>query len=168
MIDEGARDQPANTTAAPRYNMRQRTNAGIGGFKQAIDAPHDSKSYYPPTQLAQLAASTASPKKKGTTFTFAHVLTQMSAKAGLRKHGQAAKASLMDEFAQLEDLSVYEPIDVSTLTTKTQRQTALRAINLIKEKGAENSRVVLTPTAGRSEICTTSRRRHLPPCPPTP
>ena len=119
--------------AIPKYNMRQRTNSAPGGFKQAIHEPHDSKSYYPPTQLAQLAAIKTNPTKKAATFTFAHVLTQMSARAGLRKHGQAAKEALMDEFAQLEDLSVYEPVDATTLT-KAQRTATLRAINLIKEK----------------------------------
>ena len=39
----------------------------------------------------------------------------------------------MKEFAQLEDLDVYEAIDAQSLTTDQQRA-ALRAINLIKEK----------------------------------
>ena len=39
----------------------------------------------------------------------------------------------MKEFAQLEDLSVFEGLDPNTLTS-TQRKHALRAINLIKEK----------------------------------
>ena len=39
----------------------------------------------------------------------------------------------MAEFAQLEDLLVYEPIDPKTLTMK-QKQAELRALNLIKEK----------------------------------
>jgi hypothetical protein len=45
----------------------------------------------------------------------------------------AAEAALVAEFTQLEDLSVYEPIDPATLT-KAQRRAALRALNLIKEK----------------------------------
>jgi hypothetical protein len=60
-------------------------------------------------------------------------MTQMSAKAGLRKHGKAAEAALMAEFSQLEDLSVYQSIDANSLTQE-QRKDALRAINLIKEK----------------------------------
>ena len=49
---------------------------------------------------------------------FAYMLTQMTAKAGIKKHGKAAEAALMAEFAQLEDMSVYEPIDPATLTKK--------------------------------------------------
>ena len=61
-------------------------------------------------------------------------MTQMSAKAGVRKHGKAAdEAALMAEFTQLEDLSVYQSVDPPKLT-REQRMAALRAINLIKEK----------------------------------
>ena len=60
-------------------------------------------------------------------------MTQMSAKAGIRKHGKTAEAALMAEFAQLEDLSVYQSVDPKKLT-REQRMAALRAINLIKEK----------------------------------
>lgn len=64
---------------------------------------------------------------------FAQTMTQMSEKAGLRKHGQAAEDALLREFAQLEDLSVFTPLLPDTLTFE-QRKGALRAINLIKEK----------------------------------
>jgi hypothetical protein len=64
---------------------------------------------------------------------FAYMLTQMTARAGISKHDKAAEAALMAEFTQLEDLSVYEPINPAALTKK-QRQAALRALNLIKEK----------------------------------
>ena len=60
-------------------------------------------------------------------------MTQMTAKAGIKKHGAAAVAALMNEFAQLEDLGVYEAAD-TTLLTQQERMAALRAINLIKEK----------------------------------
>jgi hypothetical protein len=57
----------------------------------------------------------------------------MSAKAGIKKHGSAAVNAMMAEFAQLQNLSVYEPLDPKTLTQK-QKRDALRSINLIKEK----------------------------------
>lgn len=57
----------------------------------------------------------------------------MMAKAGLKKHGRDAEETLMREFAQLEDLSVYESVDPSTLTAQ-QKSRALRSLNLIKEK----------------------------------
>jgi hypothetical protein len=66
-------------------------------------------------------------------FAFEYIMTQMSAKAGIRKHGKAAEAALMKEFAQMKELNVYEPVHAITLT-RAQRRAALRAINLIKEK----------------------------------
>ena len=60
-------------------------------------------------------------------------MTQMSANAGIKKHGGKAMEALMAEFAQLEDLTAYEPLDPTKLT-RAQKKSALRAINLIKEK----------------------------------
>jgi hypothetical protein len=60
-------------------------------------------------------------------------MTQMTAKAGIKRYGQAAVAALMQEFAQLENLDVYEAVD-SRLLTRKQRRAALRAINLMKQK----------------------------------
>ena len=107
------------------YNLRAR-QAKTNTFNQAMDHPHDGQSYYPPKQLVQHEQDT----KK---YVFAHVMTQMSAKVGIKKHGNAAEAAMMQEFAQLEALDVYDPIDPTTLTAK-QRRESLRAINLIKEK----------------------------------
>jgi Reverse transcriptase (RNA-dependent DNA polymerase) len=59
--------------------------------------------------------------------------TQMSFKQGLKQYGRAAEEALMKEFAQLQDLNVYEPVNARLLTPE-QRKGALRAINLIKEK----------------------------------
>jgi hypothetical protein len=57
----------------------------------------------------------------------------MTAKAGLRKHGESAEAALLKEFSQHQDLYVWEILDPNTLTYE-QRKGALRALNLIKEK----------------------------------
>ena len=75
----------------------------------------------------------------------------MTARAGIRKHGQAAEEALMEEFAQLEHMSAYTAIDASTLTAQ-QKQAALRAINLIKEKrsGKLKGRVVADGRPQRS------------------
>ena len=138
-FDAGAHDDEQNAmfeheyaaANAPRgipYNLRPRGPTGTrnSNFQTAMDAPFDTKSYHPPRQLFQ----THRDKIK---YIFAHVMTQMSAKAGIRKHGKAAEAALMAEFAQLEDLSVYQSVDPTKLT-REQRMAALRAINLIKEK----------------------------------
>ena len=64
---------------------------------------------------------------------FRFMFTQMSARAGIKKHGQAARDALMAEFAQLDYKGAYEPIRADDLT-KTQQSNSLRIINLIKEK----------------------------------
>jgi hypothetical protein len=69
--------------------------------------------------------------------TYEHIvgvlLTQMTAAAGIRKHGEVAVNALLKEFCQLDDKSVFEPLDASTLS-REQKAAALRSISLIKEK----------------------------------
>ena len=64
---------------------------------------------------------------------FSFVFTQMTVRAGIKKHGQAARDALTAEFAQLDYKGVYEPIHAKDLT-ETKQNSALRIINLIKEK----------------------------------
>ena len=64
---------------------------------------------------------------------FDFVFTQMTTQAGIKKHGQAACDALIAEFAQLDYKGAYEPIHAMNLT-ETQQNSALRIINLIKEK----------------------------------
>jgi hypothetical protein len=64
---------------------------------------------------------------------FGHVLTQMSAKAAIKKHGSATVDAMMAEFAMLQNMSVYRPLDPTKLTPKQKRNDFL-SINLIKEK----------------------------------
>ena len=150
VFDEGAHDDAENAifdqeyaaANAPReapYNLRRPrgpTGNRNSTFQAVMDAPFDTKSYHPPRQLLQT-------QRDRLKYIFAHVMTQMSAKAGIRKHGKAAEIALVAEFAQLEDLSVYQSVDPTKLT-REQRLAALRAINLIKEKrdGCLKSRTV--------------------------
>ena len=127
-----AADEPV-VPATPPYNLRARDTNNTANFLSAIDSPYSTASYYPPRQFAQYSERNDFVLDPAKRYAVDYVLTQMSAKAGIRKHGKAAEAALMAEFAQLEALEVYEPIDASTLTPK-QKSTALRAINLIKEK----------------------------------
>ena len=90
-----------------------------------MDQPYSNKSYYPPTQFI---IQDGQVDRK---VVFEHVMTQMSATAGKRKHGKVAEDTLIAEFSQMEDLNVYEPLDPRVLTNG-QRKGALRAINLIK------------------------------------
>jgi hypothetical protein len=57
----------------------------------------------------------------------------MTAKAAIKKHGQAAVDALFQEFLQLHDKTVFAGKHRSELT-KAERQAALRAISIIKEK----------------------------------
>jgi hypothetical protein len=99
-----------------------------GQFNGAMDDPYDGRSYFPPTQLLQVHNDNDITRRA-----VAYVMTQMTAKAGLKKYGQAAVVAMVQEFGQFEDLKVYEPVDPATLT-KVEKKGALRAINLIKEK----------------------------------
>jgi hypothetical protein len=60
-------------------------------------------------------------------------MTQMTAKAGIKKHGQVAVNARFQEFLQLHDKTVFAGKHRSELT-KAERQAVLRAISVIKEK----------------------------------
>lgn len=61
------------------------------------------------------------------------VFNQMSAKAGLKKHGERAWKALLVELKQLKDLDVFKAVHASTLTDQQKRE-ALREITTLKEK----------------------------------
>ncbi|KAI2510045.1 Reverse transcriptase (RNA-dependent DNA polymerase) [Fragilaria crotonensis] len=136
-----AANQGAPTEAAPHYNLRPRVSTP-NVFQAAIDAPHNGKSYFPPRQLTQSGFTLTQRGVERFSLTapsdfnksvFGYIMNQMTAQAGIKKHGKAAEAALMNEFAQLEELEVYESVDPNSLTWE-QRKAALKAINLIKEK----------------------------------
>lgn len=77
----------------------------------------------------------------------AFIMTQMTAKVGIRKHGQVAINALYQEFLQLHDLNVFEGQGAKKLT-KQQEQAALQAISAIKEKHC-----------GKIKGCTVADRR---------
>jgi hypothetical protein len=64
---------------------------------------------------------------------FGITMTQMSAKASLKKYGRKSEDSLMTGFEQLEDLGVYEPLDPIKLN-RAQKKSALRANQPYNEK----------------------------------
>ena len=131
--DEDEQDEVDQGVPEARYNLRNRTNPSSESFRSAVDQPYNSKSYFPPRQLLYKDIFGYIMTQMDANSEFGVTLTQMSAKAGLKKHGQKAEEALMAEFSQLEDLEVYEPLDPSRLN-RAQRKSALRAINLIKEK----------------------------------
>jgi hypothetical protein len=110
----------------PRYNLRDQRSQP-DRLRDAMDDPHDSKSYHAPVQLMQQGIDAQC------RYIFGWVMNQMTAKAGLAKHGEFAEEALLKEFMQHRDLDVYEILDPLTLTPE-QKKAALRAINLLKEK----------------------------------
>ncbi len=141
---QGAPVDHERNVQPPPYNLRLRAPATERRtFNQAMDNPHDGKSYHGPNAQFLQTALTKPPQynmdhERRLVFNFilaqmATTWTQMSERAGLRKHGKAAEAALMREFSQLEDLDVYEPLDPTKLTRR-QKKEALRALNFLKEK----------------------------------
>lgn len=80
---------------------------------------------------------------------FGVVFTQMSASAGIRKHGRVAKEAMMKEFAQFGELEVFKPLMASDLTDE-QKVKAPRAISVIKEK-QDNTVKVRTVADGSTQ-----------------
>jgi Reverse transcriptase (RNA-dependent DNA polymerase) len=135
----------------PAYHLRARGPTQVR-FQDAMDYPHDGKSYYPPTQLLQQGTLRTHGNIDATRrHIYGFIMTQMTARAGIKKHGQRAEAALMREFAQFENLGVYEAVDATKLTY-AERKGALRAINLIKEKrdGEIKGRTVADGSGQRS------------------
>ena len=99
-----------------------------------MDDPVSSKSYESGVQMLQQAADKMDESLDDIyKYIFGHIMTQMTATAGIKKHGQAAVDALLQEFCQLDSTNVFEPLDASTLTASQKRE-SLRAVNLIKEK----------------------------------
>jgi len=99
-----------------------------------MDDPENTKSYKSGVQMLQQAADSMHESPNIICkYICGHIMTQMTATAGIKKHGQAAVDDLLQEFCQLNNKDVFDPIDTSTLTTGQKRE-ALRAVNLIKEK----------------------------------
>ena len=61
------------------------------------------------------------------------IFTQMTADKGIDRYGQRAVDALLKEFAQLDDMTVFDRLFANQLTDE-QKRNALRSINLIKEK----------------------------------
>jgi len=99
-----------------------------------MDEPESNQSYETRVQLLQDTVKTISEScTDAYKYMCGHVMTQMTATAGIKKHGQLAIDALLAEFGQLDDKNVFEPYDAFSLMKEQKRQ-ALRAVNLIKEK----------------------------------
>jgi hypothetical protein len=83
----------------------------------------------PPTPVE----TSATPTKAIQKAMFGLIFTQMSAHAGIKKHGKLAWDALKKEFEQFKQMDVLEPLDAMTITAE-QRKESLRALSVIKEK----------------------------------
>ena len=122
-----------NDVIQPTYNLRPRAERVT--FAAKMDNPHSSQSYTVPYQLLQHTSDSLENdgQKEMKAYVFGFIMNQMTANAAIKKYGKVAERALMEEFAQLDDLSVFEPIHSRQLTRQQKKET-LRAINLIKEK----------------------------------
>ena len=107
--------QPNDERPSRRATTYANAQALRTNFKSAMDNPHDGKSYFPPTQLTQKGIVDT------VKFIYGKVMTQMTAKKGIKEFGQEAVAALMQEFSQMEDLDVYEAVDAGLLTREQRR-----------------------------------------------
>jgi hypothetical protein len=143
MEDNASPVQEPRTEAQARCNLRpNRAQNYSNRLSHAMDNPANTQSYE--TQFLQHGEDDAptlgeAVQEMQITESDTNVLKyitgiammQMTAKAGIKKHGQAAVDALLDEFSPLHDLTVFRAQDVKGLT-KAQKKAALRAINAIK------------------------------------
>ena len=87
------------------------------------------------SELLRTAVDNANEGATGKLFKYVteYMFTQMTADAGIKKHGQVAVDALIKEFAQLHDKKVFEGLHPEKLTV-TEKRDSLPSINLIKEK----------------------------------
>ena len=130
-------EEGANTNAENGHDETEH-NAGItqGGYNQRPNRFREYSHRFDPQVYSVTnvhAAHTAEPTTPVAQRLFGFVFTQMSARAGIKKHGQSARDALTAEFAQLDYKGAYEPVRATDLA-EAQQTKALRIINLIKEK----------------------------------
>lgn len=91
--------------------------------------------------------------------------TQMTAKAGIKTFGDQALTAMLNKYKQLNagpmpGKHVFGCIDPTTITPE-EKHKALEAVNLIKRKGTEKSKVECAQTGvNRKDISSTERQYH--------
>jgi hypothetical protein len=133
------------TTSQSRYGLRpNRTRNYSNRFDHVMDEPASGQSYdvqllqHEPEEKPSLREAVHDMNVMGSTikvfeYITGFIMTQMTAKAGIKKHGQVAVDALFQELLQLNGKTVFDGNHRSKLT-KVERQAALRAISVIKEK----------------------------------
>ena len=138
--------QHLDARAEGNYVGRLRPRENVQPTRRLIDEmddPPNSKSYTAGFQFFQRAVPHAPADLSPERFeeieksVFGFNFHQMSATAGIRKHGDTARAALLKEAVQLMDEDVFHPFDARNMTEQERilvLKEALRAVNLIKEK----------------------------------
>ena len=141
--DEDAEDAAINDITSRRPGLRPRTARSYNHrLDHEMDQSDHPQSYTMGHQFVQhidksASTSSAVPDEDLHRDLVGFIFTQMSAKAGIKKHGNDARAALLKEARQLNDKNVFTAFDATSLTYKQKGEvlrTALRAVNLIKEK----------------------------------
>ena len=114
---------PPAAPSVPAHNLR-------GGARQ----PDYSYRYgFFQAQLDTVFSKVKEDMNKTTSTIAGMMFNQMSARTGIKKHGDAARDALRKEFKQIVDKHVYSGIRKKDLTPE-QLKRVLGAVNLIKEK----------------------------------
>ena len=102
-------------------------------FANVIDAPANTQSYDEPGATAGVQLLQVNDQPSVQKVIHGWVMTQMSAKAGIRRFGDAARDAMRAEFRQLDEKGVFDPVPPNSLDLNATKQ-ALRCINVIKQK----------------------------------
>lgn len=136
-VDEGAdhhdEDEPDNNMPVfanddqppPRYNLR--------GKKINYEHRFDRQFTQVTSILPRKPVSDPVSDLQNHILATGLIFNQMSAKKGIKLHGEKAITAIVQEFKQLDDKTAFKPREMMGLTEE-QREQALRSITLIKEK----------------------------------
>ena len=105
-------------TPAPRYNLRENRSRD---YSHRFD-DHQNVS------MGNTEKKLPEGRDEMHKYIVGHMMTQMTANAGIKKHGDKAVEALLAEFCQLDDKSVFKPLKAESMTGQ-QKRDALRAIN---------------------------------------
>ena len=102
-MPQGAQHEDEDQGATQAANgLQPRRDPNDNTFKDAIDKPFSNKSYFPPAQLLYYKDIYGYiMTQMETNIEFANTMTQISANAGLKKHGKKAEEALLAEIMQL-------------------------------------------------------------------
>jgi hypothetical protein len=136
MENNASAAQEPRTAAQARYNLRPNWTRNYSNrLSYTMDSPANTQSYE--TQFLQQGEDNAKTLREAVQemqqtgsdpdvlkYITCIVIMQMTAKVGIKKHGQVAIEALFNEFSQLHDLTVFRAQDAKGLT-KAQNKAAL-------------------------------------------